>query len=182
MNDAFSVPATRDTEPDRRPADMLLVDERRTARIEGAPALYKSAHERLAVDLAMNMADPEEVFRTHGYSAAQALELTESAAFSALLKKISSEVRESGLSFKTKAKALAEELLTDAFEIATDPLQSGTVRARVIEWVARVAGHEPAPAKGGVGEGAGGFSLSISFAGQAPTQVLAEGRTLEHQP
>lgn len=177
MNDEFNLPATTE-----EPA-LFRADTRQEERQAQIPALYKTAHERLAVDLALRMGEPEEVFAEHGISPEQALELTESPAFTALCKRIGGELRETGLSFRMKAKAISEELLVDAFEIATDPLQSGTVRAKIIEWVARVAGHEPAPAKAGVGEaGSGGFSLSITFAGQAPQAVLTEGRTLEHQP
>jgi hypothetical protein len=178
VNDAFKVDA-----PNEALVEPLTyrADERQQERRGEIPALYKTAHERLACDLALDMAHPEEVFASHGLSAQQALELTDSPAFTAMCKRIAGEIRENGLSFRMKAKAISEELLVDAFEIATDPLQSGAVRAKIIEWVAKVAGNEPAPAKGVV-DGGGGFSLSITFAGQEPQQVLAEGRTLEHQP
>ena len=81
------------------------------------------------------------------------------------------EIRENGLSFRMKAKAISEELLVDAFEIATDPLQSGAVRAKIIEWVTKVAGNEPAPPKSEVA-GGGGFNLSITFAGQGETKII----------
>ena len=179
MNNEFTVPAL--PEPPKEEAKWVSFDDRRDDRRTEIPAIYKTAHERLAVDLALRMANPEEVFTEHGFTPAQALELTESPAFTALCKRVSSEIRETGLSYRLKARAIAEELLPEAFDIATDPLQSGAVRAKIIEWVTRVAGHEPAPAKGGVGEGAGGFNLSITFAGQPPQQIMA-GRTIDHQP
>ena len=167
MNEPFDVPAPPD-EPRPRWADAT---ERQEERRAGIPAIYKTTHERLACELALNMAEPEEVFKAYGYTPETALALTESPAFTALCKRIGTEIRENGLSFRMKAKAISEELLVDAFEIATDPLQSGAVRAKIIEWVTKVAGNEPAPPKSEVA-GGGGVNLSITFAGQGETKII----------
>lgn len=154
---------------------------RREERRDLIPELYKTTHERLACELALKMEDSEAVFARYGYTPEGALELMGSAAFANLLAKVGGEIRENGLSFRLKAKAISEELLADAFDMATDPLIAASVRADLIKWAAKVAGNEPVPAKAG-DAGTGGFNLSISFAGQAPQAVLSTGRTLEHQP
>jgi tRNA nucleotidyltransferase/poly(A) polymerase len=179
MNEPFNLPASTEEKPTRW-ADAGTRQEERRA---GIPAIYRTTHERLACELAMNMAEPEEVFKEYGYTPEAALALTESPAFTALCKRIGTEIRENGLSFRMKAKAISEELLVDAFEIATDPLQSGAVRAKIIEWVAKVAGNEPAPPKSEVA-GGGGFNLSITFAGQGETKIIGgyEPAVLENQP
>jgi hypothetical protein len=174
VNDDFGLPCDPQNGAEHTPGS------RQAERQGGIPALYKTTHERLAVELAMRMEPPEDIFPRYGYNVAGAAELMESPAFTVLLGKIGTEIRENGLSFRMKAKAISEELLPHALDMATDPLCSSAVRADLIKWAAKVAGNEPAPAKVGVGEGAGGFSLSITFAGQAPQQVLTEGRTLEH--
>lgn len=168
-NDEFHVPIEL-TEP-REPVRWVDANERQDARQAAVPALYKTTYERLACELALGMEEPEKIFSDYGYTPAQALELTESPAFTALCKRIGSEIRESGLSFKSKMKAVAEDLIPHAYDIATDPLQPATVRQKIIEWAAKMAGFEPAPAKG-VEAGGGGFSLSITFAGQAPQQIV----------
>lgn len=181
MNDEFGLPSNLETGGELKRNDLVApvgeehnlegAYERQEARMGEIPALYKTTHERLACELALRMEEPEEVFQRYGYAPDAALALTESPAFTALCARIGTEIRENGLSFRMKAKAISEELLPHAFDIATDPLQSGAVRAKIIEWVTKVAGNEPAPAKG-VEAGGGGFSLSISFAGQEPQRIV----------
>lgn len=179
MNTEFSLPASME-EPSEGGSKWVDAGVRQAERLANVPEVYKTTHERLACELAMGMEEPEAIFQQYGYSPEQSLALIESPSFTALCKRIGSEVREHGLSFKSKMKAIAEELIPHAFDIATDPLQPAVVRAKIIEWSAKMAGFEPPPAKGVV-DGGGGFNLSITFAGQAPQQVLATGRTIEHQ-
>lgn len=147
-------------------------EERQRQRLTEIPSLYRTNHERLACELALKMDSTEDVFARYGYDAAGAQELMESPAFTALLGRIGVEIRENGLSFRQKAKAIAEELLPVAMDIATDPLQSAAVRADLIKWAAKVAGHEPNPKDTAPGAGAG-FSLTLMFAGNAPEKVVA---------
>lgn len=151
----------------------LFLTQRQQARLAALPAVYKTQHERLAVELALKLDDSETIFARHGYSPSMALELIESPAFSALLAKAVQEVRESGMSFRAKARVMAEDLLQHGYEIATDEHASAAVRADLIQWMARVADLEPAPKKdGGAGAAGGGLHLSITFAGQAPQAVV----------
>lgn len=177
MNDAFNLPE----ETGRRDA-WVDAGTRQEERLAQIPAIYKSTHERLACELALGMEEPEVIFKAYGYEPSDALTLTESPAFTALCKRIGAEVRESGLSFKSKMKAVAEDLIPHAYDIATDPLQPATVRQKIIEWTAKMAGFEPAPAKGEAA-GGGGFSLSITFAGGAPAQIVGVATpAIEHKP
>ncbi|MCR4302126.1 MAG: hypothetical protein NUV51_10985 [Sulfuricaulis sp.] len=154
---------------------------RQDARMAEIPELYRKTHERLAVELALKVDDAESIFASYKYTPEEAAELMESPAFLALLGQAAKEVQESGLSFRTKAKLLAGELLPYANDIATDPLQSAAVRADLIKWSAKVAGFEPKEkddAKVG-----GGFTLSITFAGQEPQKVISshEPLTIEQE-
>lgn len=165
---------------DRLPA--VTPESRQEERQSAIPTLYRTTHERLACELALHMEDPEAVFQRYGYTPESASELMESVAFTNLLSKVGTEIRENGLSFRMKAKAISEDLLPHAYDLATDPLCSSAVRADLIKWAAKVAGNEPAPPKG-VEQGAGGFTLSITFAGQAPQQIVAghEPLTIEQE-
>lgn len=149
-------------------------------RMRAVPSLYKTTHERLAVELALHMEEPEEVFLRYGYSPEQADELMNTAAFTVLLSRIGKEIAENGLSFKAKIKAIAEDLLPTAHSLATDPLTSAAVRTDIIKWAAKLAGHEPKETKD-LGNAGGGLNLTIQFAGApAPMKVVQnEAVTLE---
>ncbi len=148
-----------------------FAEARQEQRLTAIPALYKTNHERLACELALRMDSTEDIFAAYGYTPEAAAELMESPAFTGLLSRIGVEIRENGLSFKMKAKAIAEELLPVAFDLAKDPLQSAAVRADLIKWTAKVAGHEPNPKAADAGAAAG-FTLNLTFAGAAPVQVV----------
>lgn len=158
---------TEITDPTESPAAL-----RQSARLEQVPDLYRKTHERLAVELALHVDDAEAVFATYGYTPKQAADLLEQPGFLVLMRQAAKEVQESGLSFRTKAGLIAGELLPYAHDIATDPLQSAAVRADLIKWSAKVAGYEPKEAKDD-GKTGGGLILSITFAGQAPQQVIS---------
>lgn len=166
-----------DPEPPRPTAQ-----DRQDARLGNVPELYRTTHERLAVELALHVEDAEEIFARYHYTVEQAAELLASAAFTALLERVSREVRETGLSFRMKARAIAEDLLPYAHEMATDPLASSAVRADLIKWSAKVADLEPKDSKDAARVG-GGLTLSITFAGQAPQQVVSgrEPLTIEQE-
>lgn len=148
-------------------------ESRQEERQSNLPAIYRTKHERLACELAMGMGEPEQIFKDYGFSEDEAIALTDSPAFTALLARVGSEIRESGLSFKSKIKAIAEDLIPHALDMATDPLCSSAVRADIIKWSAKMAGFEPAPPKADTAQGAGGFTLSITFAGQQPQQIVS---------
>ena len=147
-------------------------ESRQTDRQSHIPAIYKTKHERLACELALHMGEPEQIFHDYGFSPDEAQALLDSPAFTNLLAKVAADIRENGLDFKTKIKSVAIDLIPHAYDLATDPLCSSAVRADLIKWSAKMAGHEPS-VKGEVKEGAGGFTLSITFAGQQPQQIVA---------
>jgi len=167
--------------PDPAESPMAL---RQAARLENVPELYRKQYERLAVELALDVDDAESIFARYGYSPDQAATLMESPAFLLLVQSAAKEAQESGLSFRTKAKLIANELLPYAHEIATDPMNGAGVRLDAIQWTAKVAGLEPKETKDD-GKTGGGLTLSITFAGQAPQQVVSatqyEPLTLEQE-
>ena len=152
--------------------DTTNFETRQKERLAALPALYKTQHERLACELALGLDEHTEIFQRHGYTPEQALSLIETKEFAQTLERVAQEVRASGLSFRTKARAMAEDLLPHAYTIATDELASAAVRADIIQWMARVADLEPA--KKGEDRGAGsGLTLNITFAGQEKQPVIS---------
>ena len=160
--------------------DHLAVRQER--RLDSIPEVYKTKYERLAVELALALDDADIIFKRYGYSPDEALALAQSLAFSTILERVMREVKESGMSFRAKARMQAEELLGHSFEIATDPNQSAAVRADLIKWTTKVGGLEPKESKDDAKTG-GGLTLSITFAGAAPQQVISthEQLTIEQE-
>jgi len=152
-----------------------VLASRQAERLAALPAAYKTQHERLAYELALKLDDSATIFTRHGYTGEQALALLETQEFPVLLERVVEEVREKGLSFRAKARVMAEDLLQHGYEIATDELASAAVRADLIQWMARVADLEPAKKDGKDNGAGGGLHLSITFAGQAP-QTVTTGR------
>lgn len=142
----------------------VTAETRQQERLAALPAAYKTQHERLACELALRLEDSAVIFQRHGYTQDQALTLLESADFARTLDRIAKEVREQGLTFRAKARVMAEDLLQHGYEIATDDQASAAVRADLIQWFARVGDLEPAPKKDGTNSGGGGLHLSITFA------------------
>lgn len=146
--------------------------QRQAQRLNAIPAVYKTQYGRLAMELALKIDDPAAIFARHGYDQDGALALLETAEFTALLVNAEKEVKESGLSFRTKARAMAEDLLTHGYEIATDDLASASVRADLIQWFARIGGLEPPKADGKDSGNGGGINLTLNFAGAPPQHVV----------
>lgn len=159
---------------------LTTAQQAQDARMEKVPALYRTTLERLAVELALAMDTPEETFQRYNYTPEAAAELLDTPSFTVLLSRIGKEVRESGLSFRSKAKAISEELLPHAFSMATDPEVSSAVRADLIKWAAKVAGNEPKEAKDD-GRSSGGLNLSITFANQPPMKVVSQESNIIEQ-
>jgi len=162
MNEEFGMP------------EELTPEQRRLSRIGNAPAAYKLQLERLAYELALKLEEPGAIFARHGYDREQAVELLHQPGFGDLLERVSKEVREQGVTFRAKARIMAEDLLQDGYEIATDELAPKTVRAELIQWFAKVGDLEPAPKSkdSGGGSGGGGFTLNLTFAGQGQQPVI----------
>lgn len=154
--------------------------EHQAERLAALPALYKTAHERLCYEIVLAKATGEsedDAFTRHGYTAEQALALLQTPSFASLLDRVAKDMHDNGLTFRAKARSMAEALLESAFEIATDPTQPTAERVKIVQWTAKMAGHEKGLDKD-EGKGTGGFSLSITFAGQEPMKVVANESAL----
>lgn len=136
------------------------------------PEFYKTEYERLACELALVPEDVEAVFARYGYTIDEAAVLLESKGFLVILERVKRELHETGVSFRTKARAISEGLLPYAFEMGSDVHCPAAVRAQLIMWSAKVAGNEPKETKED-GKTGGGLVLNIQFSGQPSQQVIA---------
>lgn len=155
-----------------------VMDQRQQARMSLRPTgpLAEAWDPRLPYELALEMAEPMEVFEKYGIEKDDAIRLLKNPVFVAKLRAYRAEIISKGVSFRMKAKVQAEDLLTHSYEMATDPETPPSVRADLIKWTAAVA--ELGPPKeiardGGGGGSGGGFSLNITFTGAPPAGAPA---------
>lgn len=87
------------------------------------------------------------------------------------------EIREKGLTFKLKARAQAEELLTTSWLLIHSPDVSAAVKADLIKSTVKWAGLEPKNTDNDLGGAAGGVKIMINLGGQ-----LVETTIIEHKP
>lgn len=97
----------------------------------------------LPVELALKTASPQELRREYGYSDAEWAALRENPVFLKELAGACELVRQEGMSFKLKAKLIAEENLKEVFRLIRDPATPHAVRGKLIEVNARWAGFDP---------------------------------------
>lgn len=119
---------------------------------------------RLVYELALGLEDAHEIFPRYNYTAEQALALASKPVFVATYKEYRKYISEQGLSFKAKARMQAEDLLTHAYEMATDKETPAAVRFDIIQWTAKMGELAPKESKGDV-PGGGSFSLNLIFQG-----------------
>ncbi len=88
------------------------------------------------------------------------------------------EIQEKGLTFKLKARAQAEELLTTSWMLIHDPSVSAAVKADLIKSTVKWAGLEPKGTEENTGA-AGGVRITINLGGQEHSANVIEGQTSE---
>jgi hypothetical protein len=135
--------------------------------------------DRLAFDVALMLEGSgetlDEVKTRHAISASDLIIFNKDNIF---LKKVESyrdEIREKGMTFKLKARAQAEELLTTSWTLIHSPDVSPAVKADLIKSTVKWGGLEPKNEINTEGAG-GGVKITINLGGQdhAATVIDAE--------
>lgn len=148
------------------PITGTYADRRQEERLKNLPLFVRSSLQRLAYEIAAELEDPERVFERYGYTEEQALVLAEDPEFVTLYQHAVKELRDNAGSFRIKCRTMAEMLLENSYEMATDPDCPANVRADLIKWTAKMAELEPKTGKDEGGRGAGGgLTIAITFAG-----------------
>lgn len=112
----------------------------------------------LPIELALKTATPDDIRREYGYSQAEWAALPGNPVFLKDLAAACEMVRQEGMSFKLKAKLIAEENLKEVFKLTRDEKCPPAVRGKLIELTARWAGFDPRTN----GEGADGGPVSAN--------------------
>jgi len=146
------------------------------------PLKHTKWSDRLAFDTALMLEGSgetlDEVKDRHKVTASDILVFNKDPVF---LKKVESyrdEIRDKGMTFKLKARAQAEELLTTSWSLIHSPDTSAAVKADLIKSTVKWGGLEP---KGDVtteGTG-GGVKITINLGGQEHAATVIDAEPIE---
>jgi len=125
--------------------------------------------DRLAFDIALCLEGSgetlDEIKDRHEIDANDLLTYNRDPVFLKRVETYRDEVREKGMTFRLKARAQAEELLTTSYLLIHDPSVSPAVRADLIKSTVKWAGLEPKNTDNDNAAGAGGVKIMINLGG-----------------
>jgi hypothetical protein len=145
--------------------------------MDTSPLKHTKWSDRLAFDVALTLEGSgetmQEVMGRHNISASDLLKFKQDPVFLKKVEHYRDEVREKGMTFRLKARAQAEELLTTSYLLIHDPGVSPAVKADLIKSTVKWAGLEPRNDDNSEGS-AGGVRITINL-GNKPQ----DARTIE---
>jgi hypothetical protein len=145
--------------------------------MDNLPLNHTKWNDRLAFDVALTLEGSgetlQEIIGRHGITANDILAFNADPVFLKKVEHYRTEVREKGLTFKLKARAQAEELLTTSWMLIHDPAVSPAVKADLIKSTVKWAGLEPKDTAV-TDTGTGGVKITINL-GNDPR----DARTIE---
>jgi len=145
------------------------------------PLHHTKWSDRLAFDIALTLEGSgetlTEVTVRHNITTQDILGYNQDPVFLKRVESYRDEIREKGLTFRLKARAQSEELLTTSWLLIHDPSVSAAVKADLIKSTVKWAGLEPKNTDNDGGNNAGGVKITINLGGQ---QV--ETAIIEHEP
>lgn len=147
--------------------------------MDNLPLNHTKWNDRLAFDVALTLEGSgetlQEIVARHNITVSDILVFNADPVFLKKVDHYRGEVRDKGLTFKLKARAQAEELLTTSWLLIHDPAVSPAVKADLIKSTVKWAGLEP---KGDVvTDGGGGVKITINL-GNSPQ----DARTIDATP
>ena len=137
---------------------------------------------RFAMDIAMALelgpaGDVPAVLRQYGVSDGAYLQFTKDPVFTRQVEAFRSEVRDKGVTFRLKARVMAEELLNTSWSMIHDRSVPPVVRADLIKQTVTWSGLAPKDAPADAGS-AGGVAITINLGG-ASQQVKVQPAVID---
>tara|TARA_R100001129_G_scaffold35169_4_gene23958 strand:- start:173 stop:652 length:480 start_codon:yes stop_codon:yes gene_type:complete len=140
------------------------------------PIKHTKWSDRLAFDIALMLEGSgeslDEVKDRHSISGSDIITFNKDNVFLKKVESYRTDIREKGMTFKVKARAQAEELLTTSWTLIHSPDVSAAVKADLIKSTVKWGGLEPKNdvlAEGG----SSGVKITINLGGQDhPTTVI----------
>lgn len=152
--------------------------------MDNLPLNHTKWNDRLAFDVALTLEGSgetlQEVIARHNITANDLLAFNADRVFLKKVEGYRNEVREKGLTFKLKARAQAEELLTTSWLLIHDAAVSPAVKADLIKSTVKWAGLEPKDA-GPQDNAAGGVKITINLGSDARDARTIEATTVDVQ-
>lgn len=122
--------------------------------------------DRLAFDVALTLEGSgeslNEIMQRHHIGPNEIITYNADPVFLKRVEHYRGEIRDKGMTFRLKARAQAEELLTTSWLLIHDPIVSPAVKADLIKSTVKWAGLEPKEA-GMVAEAGGGVKITINL-------------------
>jgi hypothetical protein len=150
--------------------------------VDNLPTRYHEWSDRLAMDIALVLEHSgetlEEVLRRHNITVDHLGKYNSDPLFLMKVGHLRGEIRDKGMTFRLKARAQAEELLTTSWTLIHSPDVSAAVKADLIKSTVKWGGLEPKTDLV-AGEGAGGVAITINLGAQ---QLAARpvSKVIEH--
>lgn len=134
--------------------------------MDNLPLNHTKWNDRLAFDIALTLEGSGEplndVINRHNISAHDILHFNSDPVFLKKVEHYRTEIRDKGITFKLKARAQAEELLTTSWLLIHDPAVSPAVKADLIKSTVKWAGLEP-KTDVTADTGSGGVKITINL-------------------
>jgi len=153
--------------------------------MDNLPINHTKWNDRLAFDVALTLEGSgdtlPELMARHRITANEILVFNADPVF---LKKVDlyrTEVRDKGITFRLKARAQAEELLTTSYLLIHDPSVSPAVKADLIKSTVKWAGLEPKDTVG-VDASSGGVKITINLGSDPRDARTIEAPAIEMEP
>ena len=159
--------------------------------MDNLPLNHTKWNDRLAFDVALTLEGSgeslQEILTRHSLNASDMLVFNQDPVFLKKVEHYRGEVRDKGLTFKLKARAQAEELLTTSWLLIHDPAVSPAVKADLIKSTVKWAGLEPKDTAV-ADSGTGGVKITINLGPnpndartiEAPTYEVEDATAIEH--
>ena len=159
--------------------------------MDNLPLNHTKWNDRLAFDVALTLEGSgetlQEIVGRHRITTGDVLAFNADPRFLKKVEHYRTEVREKGLTFKLKARAQAEELLTTSWLLIHDAAVSPAVKADLIKSTIKWAGLEPKDA-GPQDQGTGGVKITINLGSdprdtrtiEATTTEIEDATAIEH--
>lgn len=150
--------------------------------MDNLPLNHTKWNDRLAFDVALTLEGSgetlQEIMGRHNITANDILSFSTDPIFLKKVEHYRGEVRDKGLTFKLKARAQAEELLTTSWLLIHDPAVSPAVKADLIKSTVKWAGLEP---KNDVvaDSGTSGVKITINLGPNPSDARTIEATTIE---
>jgi hypothetical protein len=148
------------------------------------PLNHTKWNDRLAFDVALTLEGSgeslQEIMGRHNIGATDIMAFKADPVFLKKVEHYRDEVREKGLTFKLKARAQAEELLTTSWLLIHDPGVSPAVKADLIKSTVKWAGLEPKNDVTTENAG-GGVRIMINLGSDPKDARVIEATTVEPQ-